>query len=126
MAHYALLDDNNVVVDIITGRNEDEVVNGISDWEAHYSQETGFVCKRTSYNTYGNQHSLGGTPFRGNFAIPGFTYDEGRDAFIAPQPYASWVFNESTLLWDAPVVYPDDGLPYSWDEDTTSWVEYSE
>lgn len=126
MAHYALLDDNNVVVDIITGRNEDEVVNGISDWEAHYSQSAGVVCKRTSYNTYGNQHLLGGTPFRGNFAVPGFTYDEGRDAFIPPQPHPSWVLNETTCLWDAPVAYPDDGQVYVWDEDTTSWVEYSE
>ena len=123
MAHYALLDDNNIVVDIITGRNEYEVVDGISDWEEHYGTFHNQRCKRTSYNTEGNEHDLGGVPFRANFAQPSFTYDEGRDAFIPPQPYPSWVLNETSCLWDAPVPYPNDGLAYLWDEDTLSWVE---
>jgi hypothetical protein len=60
---------------------------------------------------------------RKNYAGIGYTYDAGRDAFIPPKPYASWVLNETTCLWDAPVAYPDDGKRYSWDEATTSWVE---
>jgi hypothetical protein len=78
---------------------------------------------QTSYNTYGNQHKLGGTPLRKNYAGIGFTYDRTRDAFIPPKPFASWLLNEDTCLWDAPVVMPDDGKLYNWDEATLSWVE---
>ena len=78
---------------------------------------------QTSYNTQGGVHSEGGTPLRKNYAGVGYTYDSVRDAFIAPQPYASWILNEDTCLWDSPVPYPTDDLMYSWDEDTTSWVE---
>jgi len=78
---------------------------------------------QTSYNTHGGVHSEGNTPLRKNFAGIGFTYDATRDAFIPPQPYASWVLDEDTCQWDSPVPYPTDGLMYSWDEDTTSWVE---
>jgi hypothetical protein len=81
---------------------------------------------QTSYNTRGGEHTLGGTPLRKNYAGIGFTYDRVRDAFIPPQPYASWVLNEDTCLWDAPVAYPDDGKVYSWDEATTNWVEVVE
>jgi len=123
MAHYALIDENNVVVNVITGRNEDEEVDGITDWEAHYGEFHGMTCLRTSYNTLGNQHTAGDTPFRGNYAGIGYTYDENRDAFISPQPFPSWTLDESTFLWAAPVPYPDDGQPYVWDEDTTSWVQ---
>lgn len=112
MAHYAFLDDNNIVTDVIVGRNEDDVVDGIADWETHYGEFRGQRCVRTSYN--GN--------IRKNYAGIGYTYDEGRDAFIPPQPFPSWVLNETTCLWDAPVPYPDDGLDYYWDEDSLSWV----
>jgi hypothetical protein len=66
---------------------------------------------------------LGGTPFRGNYAGIGFTYDEALDAFIPPKPFESWVLNEDTCLWDAPAPYPTDGAIYVWDEETIAWVE---
>jgi hypothetical protein len=117
LAHFAKLDENNVVIFVTVGRDED---NGK---EAELSARTGDVYKQTSYNTQGGVHLLGGTPFRKNYAGLGYTYDAGRDAFIPPKPYASWLLNETTCLWDAPVAYPDDGKRYSWDEATTSWVE---
>lgn len=81
---------------------------------------------QTSYNTHGGVHATGGTPLRKNYAGIGFTYDRTRDAFIPPKPFASWVLNEETCLWDAPVAYPTDGKRYTWDEATTSWVEVPE
>ena len=116
MAHFAKLDENNVVIFVTVGRDED---NGK---EAELSARTGDVYKQTSYNTQGGVHLLGGTPFRKNYAGLGYTYDAGRDAFIPPKPYASWLLNETTCLWDAPVPYPTDDKRYSWDEATTSWV----
>lgn len=77
---------------------------------------------QTSYNTHGGVHKLGGTPLRKNYAMIGGTYDYQRDAFIPPKPYASWVLNESTCLWDAPVQKPDDEKMYVWNEEITSWV----
>ena len=77
---------------------------------------------QTSYNTRGGQHPEG-RPLRKNYAGIGFTYDSVRDAFIPPKPFASWTLNEDTCLWDAPVAYPDDGKPYTWDEATTNWIE---
>lgn len=124
MAHYALLDNNNVVTQVFVGRDEDDLAEGVTDWEVYYAPE-GFTCKRTSYNTAGGVHSGGGTPFRKNYAGIGYTYDAGRDAFIPPQPYPSWVLNEDTCLWDAPTPMPEiaegDHQPV-WDEDTQSWV----
>ena len=76
---------------------------------------------QTSYNTYGDQHPEG-RPLRKNFAGIGYTYDPVRDAFIAPQPFASWALNEDTCLWGAPTPYPDDGEPYTWDEAALAWV----
>jgi hypothetical protein len=130
MGHYAFLDENNVVTEVITGRNEDEVVDGISDWEAYYGEFRGQTCKRTSYNTKGGQHLLDGTPFRGNYAGTGYTYDETLDAFIPPSPFPSWILSETTFLWEPPVARPDDawtpenqdGVRYAWDEDSTGWV----
>ncbi len=81
---------------------------------------------QTSYNTHGGEHKLGGTPLRKNYAGIGFTYDRVKDAFIPPKPFASWVLNEDTCLWDAPVAMPDDGKVYEWDEATTNWVERTE
>ena len=77
---------------------------------------------QTSYNTHGGQHPEG-RPLRKNYAGIGYTYDAERDAFIPPQPFASWLLNEDTCLWGAPVAHPDDGKSYAWDEDTLSWVE---
>jgi hypothetical protein len=77
---------------------------------------------QTSYNTHGGQHPEG-RPLRKNYAGIGYTYDRERDAFIPPKPFASWVLNEDTCLWDAPVAMPTDGKPYQWNEDTQAWVE---
>lgn len=115
MAHYAFLNENNIVTEVIVGRNETEVVDGISDWEKAYGEYRGQKCVRTSY--HGN--------IRKNFAGVGFTYDETRDAFIAPQPFPSWVLNEETCRWEAPIARPDNTKIYSWDESTTSWIEAS-
>jgi hypothetical protein len=120
MAHYAFLDANNIVTEVIVGKDENE--DGIL-WELHYGAFRNQVCKRTSYNTIGGVHTLGGTPYRKNYAGIGYTYDAGRDAFIPPKPFNSWVLNETTCLWDAPTPMPEDGKPYRWDEDTTSWIE---
>ena len=78
---------------------------------------------QTSYNTKWGVHELGGTPLRKNFAGIGSIYDSVRDAFYAPQPFASWTLNETTCIWEAPVVRPDDGKSYEWDEATTNWKE---
>jgi hypothetical protein len=81
---------------------------------------------QTSYNTHGGVHKNGGTPLRKNYAGIGFTYDRTKDAFIPPQPFASWVLDEQTCLWNAPVAMPTDGKIYNWDEATTAWVEVPE
>ena len=130
MAHFAKLDANNVVIFVTVGRQEDD------GKEAELCARTGDVYKQTSYNTRGGVHYTDGVPsedqskaFRKNYAGLGYTYDAGRDAFIPQKPYASWVLNETTCLWDAPVAMPEDagtGEPpkrYTWDEDTISWVE---
>ncbi len=103
MAHYALIDDSMTVVSVITG--VDEGTDGV-DWEQHYGDFHGMLCRRTSYNTQGGVHVTGGIPLRKNYAGIGYTYDETRDAFIPPQPYASWVLNEETCLWESPIPYP--------------------
>ena len=126
MAHYAFLDGNGIVTEVIVGKDEGE--DGV-DWEQHYGAFRGQTCKRTSYNTHAGVHSGGGTPFRKNYAGIGYSYNEIRDAFIPPKPYASWLLNEETCLWESPVPYPTDiGTPenpkrYAWDEITTSWVQ---
>jgi hypothetical protein len=122
MAHYAFLDSNSIITEIITGKNEDE--DGVN-WEQWYGQFRGQVCKRTSYNTVGGQHPQG-KPFRKNYAGIGYTYDAARDAFIPPKAFQSWVLNEETCLWNAPVAMPDDGQMYQWNESTTSWDLVSE
>jgi hypothetical protein len=119
MAHYAFLDGNYIVTEVIVGKDEGE--DGV-DWERHYGAFRGQVCKRTSYNTKGGVHSGGGTPFRKNYAGIGYTYDTQRDAFIPSQPYASWLLNEDTCLWHAPIPMPEDGQEYRWDEDAGDWV----
>jgi len=118
MAHYAELNQYGIVINVIPGW--DETVK--SDMEQLLLLETGNIWKRTSYNTLGGKHLLGGTPFRKNYAGFGYTYDDQRDAFIPPQPFPSWVLNEETFLWDAPVAIPADGQRYQWDEATVSWA----
>jgi hypothetical protein len=114
MAHYAFLDENNIVTEIIVGI--DEGVDNI-DWEQHYENFRGQVCKRTSYNTVKNTHVFGGTPFRGNYAGIGYTYDEQMDAFIPPKPHESWLLNKETFTWISPIPQPDDGNIYYWNEE---------
>jgi hypothetical protein len=121
MAHYAFLDENNIVTEVIVGKNEGE--DGI-DWEVWYGDFRGQVCKRTSYNTVGNVHSNGGTPFRGNYAGIGYKYRADIDAFVPPQPYPSWTLDANSQ-WQPPVAMPTDGTtenPYAWDEAAQSWV----
>jgi hypothetical protein len=134
MAHYAFLDSNNTVTEVIVGKNEGE--DGV-DWEVHYGVFRGQICKRTSYNTRGGVHyGPDGQPsadqskaFRKNYAGIGYMYDPIRDAFIPPKPFNSWVLDEQTCLWEAPVAMPEDagtGDPpkrYQWDEVTVNWVE---
>ena len=112
MAHFAKVIDGIVTEVLVI--EQDVIDTGLFGDPALWVQ--------TSYNTYGGQHPEG-RPLRKNYAGIGFTYDAVRDAFIAPQPFASWTLNDDTCLWDAPTPYPDDGKPYIWDEDTLSWVE---
>jgi hypothetical protein len=125
MSHFAKLDENNIVTFVTVGRQEDDG----KEQELH--ERTGDVYKQTSYNTRGGVHynPETGEPsadqtkaLRKNYAGIGFTYDEERDAFIPPRPYDSWVLNEDTCLWGAPVPMPEDGA-YTWDEESGSWVE---
>jgi hypothetical protein len=113
MAHYAKV--NNGIVE--------KVIVAEADFFDTFVDSSPGTWIQTSYNTYGNQHKLGGTPVRGNYAGIGFTYDATNDVFYAPQPFPSWTLNESTWLWEAPVAYPTDGKEYSWDEATTNWKE---
>lgn len=114
MAHYAYLDENNIVTQVIVGKNENE--DGI-DWEEYYG------AKRTSYNTHGGVHLNGGAPFRKNYAGIGYSYDENRDAFIPPRPFASWILNEDTCLWEPPIPMPETGGPWIWNEEVGNWEE---
>ena len=117
MAHYCKLDENNVVTQVIVVDNKDTAdANGVekeSIGVAFCERLFGGTWKQTSYN--GN--------FRKNYAGIGYTYNADLDAFVPPKPFASWVLNEETAQWNAPVPMPDDGNRYQWDEDTVSWVE---
>jgi hypothetical protein len=122
MAHYAFLDENNIVTEVITGVNEDvtqtdldgTLVGGSSEaWETFYGNKREQVCKRTSYN--GN--------YRKNYAGVGMVFDIERDAFYLPQPYPSWTLNEDSCIWESPVPYPTDDKFYTWDEDQQQWTE---
>ena len=113
MSHFAKVVDGKVTQVIVA---EPEFFNTFVD-----SSPGEWI--QTSYNTRGGVHTLGGTPLRKNYAGIGFSYDRAKDAFIPPQPFASWTLNETTCLWDPPVAYPDDGKLYTWDEATINWVE---
>ena len=126
MAHYAFLDDDNVVTEVITGVDENTVqtdldgteVGGTSEaWEVFYGNFRGQVCKRTSYNNN----------YRKNYAGVGYTFDAERDAFIAPKPYASWILNEATCRWEAPTPMPTtEGKFYRWSEADLAWTEVTD
>ena len=123
MAHYAFIDHSNVVVEVIVGRDESEIIDGVTDWEAYYStKRDGLRAVRTSYNTVAGNHATGGVPFRGNYAGIDYTFDENLDAFIPPKPYDSWVLDEDVFSWVAPTPYPEDGAEYEWDENAGLWV----
>jgi hypothetical protein len=120
MAHFAQLDSNNVVTQVIVVGNSDTAdANGVEKEHigaAFCERLFGGNWKQTSYNG----------SVRKNYAGVGFTYNAGLDAFVPPKPYASWVLNNDTALWDAPTPMPTDDKKYSWDEATTSWVEMAE
>lgn len=126
MAHYALLDENNIVTQVITGVDETVIqidldgtqIGGSSDkWEEFYAKNlNASSCKKTSYNS----------SFSKNYAGIGYMYDETRDAFIPPKPYSSWILQEETCIWKAPVDYPNDGNFYIWDETKLIWKEITE
>jgi len=113
MSHFAKV-ENGIVTQVIV-IEQDVLDSGLWGDPASWVQ--------TSYNTYGGQHTLGGTPLRKNYAGIGFTYDSVRDAFIAPQPFNSWLLNEDTCQWEAPTPRPTDDKLYNWDEETVSWKE---
>jgi len=110
MAHYAFLNENNIVTEVITGIDETELIEGLEP-EVWYGNFRGQVCKRTSYN--GN--------IRKNFAGIGYTYDSERDAFISPKPFDSWTLNEDTCNWEPPYPCPNDDNFYTWSEESQSW-----
>lgn len=125
MANYAFLNMQNIVTEVIVGKDE---TDGPKNWEIHYGNIREQVCKRTSYNTRGGVHYTNGEPsddqsqaFRKNYAGIGYSYDETRDAFILPKPFDSWILNETSCLWEAPIAYPTDGESYEWNEEQQQW-----
>jgi len=121
MAHFAKLGIGNIVerVEVVSNDVASTEQAGVDFLQNLYNNRD--VWKQTSYNTIKGIHLNGGTPFRKNYAGVGFTYDQTRDAFIPPRPFSSWTVNEETCVWEAPVAYPDDGQPYSWNEETQQW-----
>jgi hypothetical protein len=126
MASFAKIGLNNKVIEVLSVNNEvlkdsngvEQEVNGID----FLTKLTGWaIWKQTSYNTHGGVHSNNGTPFRKNHAGIGYSYDEDRDAFIPKKPFNSWILNENTCNWEAPVNKPEDNNMYSWNELTLSW-----
>lgn len=116
MAHFAKVLDGKVVQVIVAEPEFFETFIDTSPGE----------WIQTSYNTYGGEHKLGGTPLRKNFASIGFTYDRNKDAFIPPKLFPSWLLNETTCLWEAPIPMPNDGLEYEWNEAGQLWEQMSE
>ena len=121
MAHFAKLKVGNIVerVEVVSNDIATTEQAGVDFLNNLYN--TRDVWKQTSYNTYGGEHRLGGTPFRKNYATIGGKYDSSRDAFIEPKPHDSWILNETTCLWEAPIAYPNDGQKYNWNETTKQW-----
>ena len=121
MAHFAKLGAGNIVLTVNVVSNDVATTEQAGVDFLNNLYNTRDVWKQTSYNTKGGEHKLGGTPFRKNYAGVGYTYDQTKDAFIPPKPYPSWILNETTCLWEAPVVKPDDGQKYLWNEETKQW-----
>ncbi len=122
MAHWAEVDENNIVTRVLVGSNEDP-----DEGYQWLIDNIGGTWVKTSYNTIAGTHTLGGTPFRKNYAGIGYTYDSVRDAFISPKPeeLSSWILNEDSCIWEAPIAMPTDapeGKYYTWDEESVSWV----
>jgi len=122
MAHFAEIDENNIVTRVLVVNNDQE-----DRGQEFLATDLGLggTWLKTSYNTVGGVHTQGGEPLRKNYAGIGFTYDELRDAFYAPKPFASWVLNENTCIWESAIPYPSDGDIYVWDEDNNSWSKVS-
>jgi len=120
MAHFAQIDEDNIVTQVLVVSDQDE-----SDGQNFLANTLGLggTWIQTSYNTSAGVHSSGGTPLRKNYAGIGYKYDSERDAFIPPKPFNSWILNEDTCVWNAPVAYPNDGKLYTWNEDDQSWDE---
>jgi hypothetical protein len=116
MGHFAKVVDSKVV----------QVIVAEPDFFDTFVDTSAGTWLQTSYNTIGGQHTQGGTPLRGNYAGIGYTYDHTNDVFYAPQPFPSWIMNEATWTWKAPVDMPTDGKVYKWDEPTLAWVEVAE
>ena len=123
MAHFAEIDENNIVIQVLVTDNNDP--NGDEGYQLLVDMFGGRWIK-TSYNTIQNSHILGGNPFRGNYGTVGMVYDEEKDIFLHPKPFPSYIFNESKATWDAPAPYPSDDKLYTWDEETLSWIEVTE
>ena len=126
MASFAKIGLNNKVIAIHSVHNNElKDSNGVEQEVLGVEFLTNLhgwaIWKQTSYNTHGGVHSSGGTPFRKNHAGIGYTYDEDRDAFIPKKPYNSWILNEDTCQWEAPVAYPDDDKEYNWNEINQNW-----
>lgn len=121
MAHFAQLDENNIVIQVIVVHNNELLDNGIE------SEEKGILFCQSLFgiDTIWKQTSYNGT-FRRNFAGVGFMYDEYRDAFLEPKPFFNWVLNDTTFKWEAPIPYPNDGKRYGWDGYTNSWRDLGE
>jgi hypothetical protein len=128
MASFSKLNSQNIVLrvesvvnDVIQDSNGIEQESIGIEFLKNLYKEPNSIWKQTSYNTRGGVHVLGGTPFRKNFAGIGYTYDEDKDAFIPPKPYPSWILNETTCLWEAPVVRPEGKELYDWNETNQTW-----
>jgi len=121
MAHFAKIGKGSKVEEVLVVSNDVATTEqaGVDFLNNLYG--TNDIWKQTSYNTRGGVHLTDGTPFRKNFAGVGFKYDQTRDAFIEPKPYNSWILNEATCEWEAPVVKPDDGQRYNWNEENQTW-----
>ena len=128
MASFAKLNLENIVITVVSVVNEvlkdsngvEQENIGIEFLKTLYN-EPNAIWKQTSYNTVGGVHLLGGTPFRKNHAGIGYTYDQQRDAFIPQKPFNSWILNESTCIWNAPIAYPNDEQEYTWNEEILNW-----
>ena len=120
--HYAFLNSNNVVVNILVYEEED-LPEGYISFEDYYGEAMGMECKRACPDTLAGEHLSGGTPFRGNYPQLGYIYDEVLDAFIAKQPYPSWIFDQETYSWYPPIPYPEDSEEtFVWNEKNKIWV----